>query len=330
MKTYRVLLLGIGFIGKQWIRTIQSEERCELVAVSGDLPAGATLSSLGLSESVGYYADYREAIEKTDADFVIIAIPTRFHTDAAKLALEKGMHILSEKPLGVDEEDADFAIKLNADYPDRRYGIDQNYRWRPHNRTVKRLLDEGIVGDLKEIHILFRQPDDLNGYRAFLEQPLLQDVCIHHFDLLRFFSGKECTRVLARSYHTPWSVFEGRASTDVMMEMEDGLYVTYSGTWAAHGMITTWDGNFMFCGEKGVLTMENDRIVFYADGKAEGEEIPSDPLALTELKGCLSNFVDSLEKGTALDTPVDDNVHSFRIVCAAERSVASGNWEDVR
>ena len=119
MKSYRVLLLGIGFIGKQWIRTIQSEERCKLVAVSGDLPAGATLASIGLDDEVAYYADYREAIEKTEADFVIIAIPTRFHTDAAKLALEKGMHILSEKPLGVDEEDlaalsGEFASELEG------------------------------------------------------------------------------------------------------------------------------------------------------------------------------------------------------------------------
>ncbi|MBO4413106.1 MAG: Gfo/Idh/MocA family oxidoreductase [Clostridia bacterium] len=207
MKKYNVLLLGIGFIGKQWIRTINADGRLRLAAVSGILPEGQTVESLGAGDGVRYYPDYREAIEKTDADFVVIAIPTRFHTDAARLALEKGMHVLSEKPLAVDDDDADFAMELVRKYPGLLYAVDQNYRWRAHNRTVRRLLDGGIVGDLREIHIEFRQPDDLNGYRADLEQPLLQDVCIHHFDLLRFFSGKVCKNVYARSYHTPWSVF---------------------------------------------------------------------------------------------------------------------------
>ena len=324
---YRVLLLGLGFIGKTWIRTIQNDSRCRLAAAAGQPYRNETLASLGLTEETAYFADYREAIDKTEADLAVIAIPTRFHTDAAERALKKGMHILSEKPLASDDADADRAIALQKAFPDRIYAVDQNYRWRPHNRTVKRLLDEGIVGDLKEIHIRFRQPDDLNGYRADLEQPLLQDVCIHHFDLLRFFSGKACKRVLARSYHTPWSVFRGRASTDVMLEMEDGLYVTYTGTWAAHGRLTTWDGDFMFCGEKGVLTMENDRIVFFADGETEGREIAPDPLADTEQAGCLSNVLDAMESGAPLETPVGDNAGSFRIVCAAERSVASGAWE---
>ncbi len=330
MKTYKVLLLGIGFIGKQWIKTIRNEKRCRLVAVSGKLPEGQTVDSLGAGEGVDYYPDYRDAIEKTDADFVVIAIPTRFHTDAARLAFEKGMHVLSEKPLAVDDADADFAMELRKKYPDLLYAVDQNYRWRAHNRTVRRLLDEGIVGDFKEIHIMFRQPDDLNGYRAFLEQPLLQDVCIHHFDLLRFFSGKTFSRVLARSYHTPWSVFEGMASTDVMLSTGDGLFVTYSGTWAAHGKITTWDGDWMFCGEKGVLTMENDKITFFADGSEEGAEIPSDSFSSVELAGCLSDFADALDGVKTPETPADDNVHSFRIVCAAERSVATGEWVDLR
>ena len=325
MKKYRVLLLGIGFIGKQWIKTITSDVRCRLVAVSGVLPKGADVSSLGTGDDVGYFPDYREAIEKTEADFVVVAIPTRFHTDAARLALEKGMHVLSEKPLAVDDDDADVALGLVKDHPEKLYAVDQNYRWRPHNRTVKRLLDDGIVGDLREIHIEFRQPDDLNGYRADLEQPLLQDVCIHHIDLLRFFSGKVCREVYARSYHTPWSVFRGRASTDVLLEMDGGLYVTYSGTWAAHGKITTWDGDWTFCGEKGVLTMKNDLITFWPDGSEKGEAIPVDPFSPTELAGCLDNFINALDSGSALETPASDNAESFRIVCAAERAVASGD-----
>ena len=84
---------------------------------------------------------------------------------------------------------------------------------------------------------------------------------------------------------------------------------------------------FFYDGDGKALTMENDRVVFFADGETEGREIAPDPLADTEQAGCLSNVLDAMESGAPLETPVGDNAGSFRIVCAAERSVASGAWE---
>ena len=85
-----------------------------------------------------------------------------------------------------------------------------------------------------------RQPEMLVGIRAGLDNPLLQDMGIHHMDLLRFLAGRNAVEIYAREHRPVWSEFQGRPNLDAVITLEDGAQVSYSGSWAGRGRSTEW------------------------------------------------------------------------------------------
>ena len=325
MADYRILLLGVGFWGGNWVETLGRRDDCEMagMAAASQQLIDQAAQQYGLPAERGYVG-YQEAINKTDAEIVIIAIPTEYHTDAAKLALARGMHVLSEKPLAVNMAQADEILQFKQAYPAQKYLVDQNYRWRPHNQTLKRAIAEGIVGQPGTVHIEFRQPEDLLGYREFLEMPLLQDVSIHHFDLVRFLCGCNCEEVFAYSYRPTWSEFAGKPGTEAVIHMESGITVNYNGTWAGRGRPTSWDGEITVTGDKGCLKLDSQGVVrYFAPGDVEGEIIEPVEMELTELDYALDMMIRCIENDEQPETSLEDNYHSLAVVCAAEKSARS-------
>lgn len=249
---HRILLLGMGFWGSHWLNIIQHTSRCELVGLAGsEAELKMACNNFGIDPAIAF-TDYREAIAKTDAEIAVIVLPGVLHLDADRLALEKGMNIITEKPLAMSRQEADELLKLKEKHPNQKFMASQNYRWRPHNQAIKKAIQSGMIGNVESILLEFRQQEDLQGDRAGLEMPLLQDVCIHHFDLMRFFTDSDCAEIYCRTWRPSWSLFEGRPNTETIIEMENGVSISYNGSWAARGNETSWDGNFTITGEKAV------------------------------------------------------------------------------
>lgn len=329
---HKILLLGLGFWGKYWMNIISKTDRCELVGIAGsENELSEVVQQFGFSSEIGF-TDYKEAIEKTKADIAIIVLPAVMHFDAAKLALENGMNIIMEKPLAMDIEQAAELLEIKKLYPNQKFMASQNYRWRPHNQAIKNAIEDGMIGDLESVLVEFRKQEDLQGYRAGLDQPLLRDVSIHHFDLIRFFTGKNCEEIYAKSYRPTWSAFDGRPSTEALLTMEDGVNVTYNGSWATRGKETSWDGNFTITGSKGCLTLDaddnvsfyefkkNDTVVMIA-GSEKGVQLQKPEMEFTEMEFGFNMFMDCIEKDTTPETSLEDNFKSFAMVSAGLQSV---------
>lgn len=328
---HKILLLGLGFWGNFWLDNIQNNNKCELVGVAGD-QAGIDIAceKYGFSNSITF--DYKEAIDKTDATIAVIVIPAVFHCDAAKRAMEKGMNVIMEKPLSLNMEEANILLETKKNNPNVKFMASQNYRWRPHNQTIKKAIDDRLIGDVEDILVEFRKQEDLQGYRAGLDQPLLRDVCIHHFDLIRFFTGSNCKAIYARSFRPSWSEFEGRPNTDAVMLMENGVHVTYNGSWAARGKQSSWDGNFTITGSKGTITLDaNDEVYLYefdknngdvlASSVEKGQKLEKTQMEYTEMAYCLNTFIKCIENDIQPETTLEDNYKSFAMVCGGLESV---------
>lgn len=328
----KVLLLGLGFWGKNWMELIDRTEEVELAGVAGaEFELKEMQEKYGLTEDV-LYTDFKDAIEKSGAELAIVVIPGRLHFEADKLAMEKGMHVITEKPLAMDLEEAKGLLEIKKKYPKQKFMASQNYRWRPHNQAIKAAIKEGLIGDVESVMVEFRKQEDLQGYRAGLAQPLLQDVCIHHFDLIRFFTGADCKNIYCRSYHPSWSAFDGRPGTDAIMEMDNNVKVTYNGTWAARGKESSWDGNFTITGSKGALTLDaDDNVYFYefkkndavvmVSGAEKGVLLEKPEMKYTEMEYGFRMMLDCIENDTIPETTLEDNFKSFAMVCAGLESV---------
>lgn len=333
----RLLLLGLGFWGRQWYEVISRSTDCTLAGVAA---TARGLDALGVGGMDGprAYADYREAIERTDADAVVIVLPTALHVDAGRRALERSLHVLSEKPVASDLAGA---LQLRAcarRHPRQVYMVNQNYRWRSHNQTLKHAISSGEIGTPGGLHLEFRQPEFLVGDRRILEMPLIQDMSVHHFDLIRFLLDANAVDIFARSFNPPWSAYPGLASTEAVIRMKNGIVVGYSGTWAARGRFTLWDGDITVTGSRGCLKLDasGQVRVFRDEGQNPDEWSGVEAQAETgvvvepvhaggqDLEQCLRVFLDSVVSGSAPSTSLEDNFHTFAMVAAAEESARTG------
>lgn len=328
---HKVLLLGLGFWANFWLKVIQQTENVELAGITGtEAEIEKVCKEYGFSKDIAY-SDYKEAIEKADAEIMIIVIPAALHADAAKRGMDKGLHIIMEKPLAASLDEARELLEYKSKYPNLKVMTSQNYRWRTYNQTIKKAILDGMIGNLESILVEFRKQEDLQGYRAGLDMPLLRDCSIHHFDLIRFFTGADCKEMTCRVYRPSWSKFNGKPNTDALMTLTDGTKVVYNGTWAARGRESSWDGNFVITGEKGCLTLDaanNVRFFEFKEGAVsfeakleEGVLLEQVELEATEMQYGLIQFIKAIENDTVPETTMEDNIKSFEMVCAGMASI---------
>jgi predicted dehydrogenase len=327
----KVLLLGLGFWGRKWLELLTAQKDVTLAGVAGAKHELADAAEkYGLPDDI-LFDDFRLAIKNTQADIAVIVIPRALHFEADKLAMEKGMHIITEKPLALNMEEASALLEIKEKNPGSIFMTSQNYRWRPHTQAVRSCIRSGMAGKIETVLCEFRKQEDLQGYRVSLEYPLLEDVCIHHFDLIRFFTGSDCRSAYCECYRPDWSIFDGVPGTDALLEMKNGVRVTYCGTWAARGNESSWDGNYIITGTKGAITLDaDDNVWFYPfkkdaevvmeSGAEKGILIEKPSMQYTEFEYGFEMMLNCIKNGTIPETTIEDNIKSLEMVCACLRS----------
>lgn len=330
MQQLSVVLVGIGFWGTEWLRTLATIEGVVLGATAGHGPIDVP-AELEQGPDYRHFDDYKDAIAEVSADAVIIALPTPLHADAILRSIESGKHVLCEKPLAQDAGQVARLLSAAAERSDLVAMVQQNYRRRPWAQKVRSLIEDGTVGAIGHMAVRFRQPEMLVGIRASLANPLLQDMGIHHMDLLRFLSGRDAVELYAREYRPAWSIFDGRPGLDAIITMEDGLEVSYAGSWAGRGRATEWDGDWLIEGDRGLIEVTDLRVSVYPNPEndptttdtavAERVEIEVPELPLGDLHSSFAIFRRAVEDGEEPDTSIRDNAHSIAMVFAAEEAI---------
>src|SRR5574342_436145 len=107
MDKLRVLVLGLGFFGRNWLREASACPECEVAGVVAKHPD--LLSSVGDEFRIPVsrrFSTVEEGLDRSDALAVIVALPEMEHKRAIVSALEHGLHVLTEKPLAMNMAEA--------------------------------------------------------------------------------------------------------------------------------------------------------------------------------------------------------------------------------
>jgi predicted dehydrogenase len=179
LEPVRLVFLGCGFITRVHSRHLRSVRRDVTWAyASRDAArAGAYCRTYGGS---GTYDAYAAAIDDPRVDAVVIAVPPRFHLDLALRALAAGKHVLVEKPAFPRMEDYETVLQAR-DRAKRVVLVGENDHYKPLAVTLRRLLAEGVIGDMVFAHFTtiakkFKAADDwrndesMAGGDAFFEE----------------------------------------------------------------------------------------------------------------------------------------------------------------
>ncbi|MBI1763498.1 MAG: Gfo/Idh/MocA family oxidoreductase [Acidobacteria bacterium] len=97
------------------------------------------------------FTDYRACVETTKPDVVILCPAPARHAEYVEALAPYGVHLLVEKPMAASLADADAMMRALA-ATGRTLMINWPMVWSPPHRTAQRLLGEGLIGDVREVH----------------------------------------------------------------------------------------------------------------------------------------------------------------------------------
>lgn len=343
--TIRVIHAGLGGWGGNWARTaIPAVADVEVAAVVDPHPAtlAAVASEIGVPEARAF-GSLDEALAAVEADAVIITSPVATHVPLALMALDAGKHVLVEKPLAGTVEEALHAV-IRAEEKGLTLQVSQNYRNYPAPHVVRDLLRDEALGELSAINIDFRKwdndaPKDTHRHYAF-PHPLIGDMAIHHFDLLRMITGGEAATVFAKVGDPSFSKYDEEASAVITIEMSDGLVVSYRGSWISRGLETAWAGEWSIQGEQGELFFTSrsggdeedasgDLVTLRRPGKRRPKRMPLPDADLYDRAAGLRIFARAVEGGPAPESTGRENLGSLALMEAAAQSASTGRVEPV-
>ena len=147
MKRFHFLLLGTGFMARLWMKAMQGRQDCGVAGIASRRDPGEEFyREFGLDRGIPRYERWEEAVDRCEADGVLVTLPQQMHPEAVVRALQAGRHVLCEKPLSVDMAGARAVYEAARQHPARVVMINQNFRWRPHIQTLRRAVRDGRIG----------------------------------------------------------------------------------------------------------------------------------------------------------------------------------------
>jgi predicted dehydrogenase len=337
VETMKVIQAGIGGMGNTWLNAVLQSQEIEYAGFVeiNDSIADAQAQRYGLDRSRIFHS-LEEALAEAEADGVIDVTPPQFHPQISMTALEAGIPVLSEKPLADTLESAS-AIVRKANETGVLHVVAQNRRYSVPVQTLKAVIDSGRMGRIASVSVEFYKAPHFGGFREEMPYPLIIDMAIHHFDLMRFFLGRDAVSLFGRSWNPAWSWYKSDASAALVLEFGGGIPVSYEGSWCATGVETAWNGHWRFECENGVILMRDEQVYIQSrlDARQEmggfwqyqNEAIttvsPARP-EYTDQSYLLHEFYKAITDGHTPATRCQDNIQSLAIVFGALRSFEAG------
>lgn len=331
----RAVMAGCGAMSNGWLRAIRETPALAAeVEVAGlvDLDEGvarARAAEHGLDVPAG--TDLGAMIDRLRPDAVFDLVVPAARAGVAALALGRGCHVLSEKPLAASMEEARRLLDAAA-RAGRVHGVVQNRRHLAGIRRVRALLASGALGEVAAVHADFFVGAHFGGFRERMDHVLLLDMAIHTFDQARFLTGLDATRVYCRETNPRGSWYRHGAAAEALFDLEGGAAFTYRGSWVAEGANTAWEASWRIVGTRGTILWDgNDGIEARRVAGSEGffrplEAVPVPDAALPAEghAGVILDFARALREGRRPLTDARDNILSLGMVLGAIRSAEEG------
>jgi predicted dehydrogenase len=186
----RLGFLGVGWIGRKRLEAIAASEVAEIVAIAdASLEAAREAASVAPGCLLG---SSLEALLEAGLDGVVIATPSAAHAEQSIAALEAGVPVFCQKPLGRTAQETARVVEV-ARAADRLLGVDLSYRHTDGMRRVRELVRSGELGEVFAADLVFHNaygPDKPWFYDPRLSGGgCVMDLGIHLVDLVLWTLG---------------------------------------------------------------------------------------------------------------------------------------------
>ena len=259
--TTHIGLIGSGNITQTHARAARAIPGVQIAAIFGT--NSEAVARLAAEYSAKRYNDFVAFLAHKPMDMVVVGTPSGLHADQGIAATQRGLHVLTEKPIDITTKNAD-ALIAAADKANVKLGVIFQDRLKPNIQRLKQWLDRGLVGKplIVDARVKWYRPPEyygdskwrgtfaLDGGGALINQ------AIHTVDLLLYLFG-DVTRVDARTA-TVLHKIEAEDTAVATLEFASGAVGTFLATTAAY---PGYSRRLEITGTEGTVILEHDRII---------------------------------------------------------------------
>ncbi len=218
----RVGVIGCGYWGPNLVRVFNACDRTEMISLC-DLDPDRVRRLLKNYPTIEGLTDPDAMMRRPDIDLIVIATPVGSHFDLARAAIEKGKHVLVEKPITERTEQARELIDLA-----RRKGVllavDHTFLFTPAVEKMKELIDDGSVGRIQYI-------DSVRINLGLIQEEIdvIWDLAPHDLSIVDFLIDRVPRRVTATGgCHTAGGQVD---VAYINLDYGDGLVANFHVNW---------------------------------------------------------------------------------------------------
>ena len=324
----RIAVLGAGRMGRIHATNAAANPRATLVVVADPVAsaAKALATTLGCEAST----DPDAVIARPDVDAVVIGTPSDTHARLMLLAAGAGKAMLCEKPIENDLVKAD-AVIAELD----RLGVPVmmafNRRFDPSNIALRRAIEAGEIGDVRQMVITSRDPGLPPQDYVAHSGGIFRDMVIHDFDTARFLLGEEPVEVFATASRLVdpelVAAFDDFDTVVVVLRTASGRQCVIN---CCREAVYGYDQRVEVLGSEGMLQNDNLRATTLRRSSATETEARTPLLNFfleryaDAYRNEMEAFLAALDEGHPMPTSPFDGRQALRLADAAAQSVREG------
>ncbi len=338
MDTLRIGIIGCGQICR--VRHAPEYSENPHCKIAGFYDVDAARAQEMAQKYGGKAYESVEALLDADIDAVSVCSANMDHRRSAIMAMERGKHVLCEKPLAVSAQDCEDML-LTSRNTGKRLLVGHNQRMTATHREAKRLIEQGEIGKILTFHTTFGHsgPEGWTGqanpwffHKSSAVLGVAADLGIHKIDLYNYLTGDVITQASAFL-----ATLDKKTPTGTPIQVDDNalfiLRTAGGALGAAHASWTFYgseDNTTVLYGTKGIMKLYTDPvyslIIEYRDGRVE--RYATDQITTNDEQkkgkrrntGVINEFVDAILNNRPSCLDVEEIIHAMRVVFAAIRS----------
>ncbi|MFR9303120.1 MAG: Gfo/Idh/MocA family protein [[Clostridium] symbiosum] len=276
-------LIGCGRISTNHIKAAVNN-KLEIAAVCDVLPEHMEVllvkHGLQKDDTIKRYMDYKTMIKEIKPELVSIATESGIHAEIALFCINQGIHVIIEKPMAMNMDDANEIIRLSEEKGVLVSACHQN-RFNIAIQEMRKALESGRFGKLSHgsIHVRWNRNQDYYiqaPWRGTWAQDggALMNQCIHGIDLLRWTFGGEIEEVYGQTRQQFHHYLEAEDVGMAVIKFKNGAIATVEGTTNVYPQ--NLEETLYIFGEKGTVKIggksANNIDVWLFDNETDEDE----------------------------------------------------------
>ncbi|MCQ6561183.1 Gfo/Idh/MocA family protein [Paenibacillus mendelii] len=343
MKMIRIGMIGCGHVSERYFQQAAQLEGVRIAAVSARRleSAAQKAAAHGVPR---WYDDYRLMIDKEELDAVVVTTPHSVHAEPVLAALDKGLHVLNEKPMATSFEDCTRMVRLAEEKGSIFMSLP--FDLSPAVLAASEFVDERYIGKITgaEAQLSLPGPWRDNWYynKTISHGGAVLDCLVYPLSRLIALLGPAVSVMAEVNTLIPNRIVGGGKKVQSDVDDNVSLIITFAG--GQHAVIRTLWGmafkqnNLIIYGRSGTIALNDSGIPMVVQSQGQvlpGAEqvtwrgnpdcyIPHEQIASHPNEDVMAHFISCLRAGKQPIQSGRQQLHVHEIMFGAYRSAESG------